>query len=52
VTITTSGKSEERFVLVREANSVAAFDPDGGLIARAGDGPDGEPSLLAGVRLR
>ncbi len=52
VTIATPGKPDERFVLVREANAVAAFDLDGRLIARAGDGPDGEPMLLGGAMLR
>lgn len=35
VTITSPGKPDQRFVLLREANGVAAFDADGNLIARA-----------------
>jgi hypothetical protein len=52
VRITAPGTTEQQFVLVREADAVAAYDANGLLIARAGDGPDGEPALLAGVIAR
>jgi hypothetical protein len=52
VRITSPGTTEQHFVLVREADAVAAYDANGVLIARAGDGPDGEPALLAGVMAR
>ena len=52
VRITAPGMPEQRFVLVREPDAVAAYDEYGLLIARAGDGPDGEPTLLAGATLR
>lgn len=48
VTITAPGAPEQRFVLVRETDAVAAYDADGLLIARVGDGQDGEPALVAG----
>ena len=48
VRITAPGAPEQRLVLVREADAVAAYDANGLLIARAGDGPDGEPALVAG----
>jgi len=47
VLITAPGVPEQRFVLVRESDAVAAYDANGLLIARVGDGPDGEPALLA-----
>lgn len=37
----------ERLVLVREGATLAAYDADGALVARVGDGPDGAPRLLA-----
>jgi len=49
VRISAAGKPEEHFVLVREVDAVAAYDADGVLIARVGDGPDGQPMLLAGT---
>ncbi len=52
VYVTVPGKPDQHLVLVREADAVAAYDANGLLIARAGDGPDGEPMLLAGVALR
>lgn len=47
VRIEAEGQPERRFVLVRAPDSVSAFDEHGALIARVGDGPDGEPALLA-----
>ena len=47
VRITAPGVPEQRFVLVRESDAIAAYDEHGLLIARVGDGPDGEPALLA-----
>ncbi len=38
---------ERRLVLVREGATLAAYDADGDLVARVGDGPDGAPRLLA-----
>jgi hypothetical protein len=52
VVMTAPGQAEERFTLVREPESIAAYDADGVLVARVGDGPDGEPALLAGVLAR
>lgn len=52
VYVTAPGKPDQHLVLVREADAVAAYDANGLLIARAGDGPDGEPMLLAGVAAR
>jgi len=37
----------QRLVLVREGATVAAYDGDGALVARVGDGPDGAPQVLA-----
>jgi len=47
VLITAPGVPDQRFVLVREPDAIAAYDEHGLLIARVGDGPDGEPALLA-----
>jgi hypothetical protein len=47
VHITAPGVPDQKFVLVREPDSIAAYDTNGLLIARVGDGPDGEPALLA-----
>jgi hypothetical protein len=52
VYVTAPGKPDQHLVLVREAFAVAAYDANGLLIARAGDGPDGEPMLLAGTMAR
>jgi hypothetical protein len=52
VLITAPGVPDQRFVLVREPFAVAAYDEHGLLIARVGDGPDGEPALLAQVAAR
>jgi len=52
VQMTAPGKPDQHLVLVREADSVAAYDANGLLIARVGDGPDGEPMLLAGAAPR
>jgi hypothetical protein len=38
---------ESRLVLKREGKTLAAYDADGALVARVGDGPDGTPRLLA-----
>lgn len=46
VLLTTPGQPPQRFSLVREANGVGLLDASGVEIARAGDGPDGEPALL------
>jgi hypothetical protein len=46
VLITAPGRPAQRFSLVREADSIALHDARGVEIARAGDGPDGEPALL------
>jgi len=47
VVVTKPGQAERRFTLTRDAESVAAFDESGALLGRVGDGPDGEPALLA-----
>jgi hypothetical protein len=52
VRITAPGVPEQRFVLVREADAIAAYDTDGKLVARAGEGSDGEPTLLGAVIAR
>jgi len=52
VRITVPGKPDQYLTLVRETDSVAAYDASGILIARAGDGPDGQPALLAGALAR
>jgi uncharacterized protein DUF3332 len=46
VVVTAPGHPARRFSLVREVNGVALLDASGVEIARAGDGPDGEPALL------
>jgi hypothetical protein len=43
---------DQQFVLVRETDAIAAYDANGLLIARVGDGPDGEPALLAKAMVR
>ena len=52
VHITAPGVPDQQFVLVRESDAIAAYDANGLLIARAGDGPDGEPALLAKAIVR
>ena len=52
VRITAPGVPEQRFVLVREADAIAAYDTDGKLVARSGEGSDGEPTLLGAVIAR
>jgi hypothetical protein len=52
VRVTSPGVAEQRFVLVRESDAIAAYDTNGLLIARVGDGPDGEPALLAKALVR
>lgn len=52
VQITAPGVPDQKFVLVREPDSIAAYDENGFLIARVGDGPDGEPALLSAAILR
>lgn len=52
VVLTAPGVAEERFRLVREVAGIAAYDANGILMARVGDGPDGEPALLAGAFAR
>jgi hypothetical protein len=47
VVVTKPGEPEHRFKLVREQDAVAAFDADGKLLGRVGDGIDGRPTLLA-----
>ena len=46
VLITAPGQPAKRFSLVREADGIALLDAGGVEIARAGEGPDGEPALL------
>ena len=46
VVVTAPGYAEKRFSLVREVDGVALLDASGVEIARAGDGPGGEPALL------
>jgi len=52
VRITAPGVPDQQLVLVRETDAIAAYDEYGLLIARVGDGPDGEAMLLAGATLR
>ncbi len=52
VVVNTPGEPEQRFTLVREADSVSAFDSNGVLLGKVGDGPDGQPALLAGALAR
>ncbi len=52
VRVTAPGVPDQHFVLVREADAIAAYDAHGFLIARVGDGPDGEPALLAKAIVR
>jgi len=52
VVLTRAGMPEERLRLVREPEAIAAYGADGILVARVGDGPDGEPALLAGALAR
>ncbi|MBM4337549.1 MAG: DUF3332 family protein [Deltaproteobacteria bacterium] len=52
VRITAPGVPEQRFVLVHEVDAIAAYDADGKLVARAGEGSDGEPTLLGAVIAR
>lgn len=47
VRMSAPGKPDQHFVLVRETDAVAAYDASGFLLARVGDGPNGEPALLA-----
>ncbi len=52
VRMSAPGKPDQHFVLVRETDAVAAYDANGLLLARVGDGPDGEPALLAAAIVR
>lgn len=49
VVVNTPGEPEQRFTLVRDADSVSAFDANGVLLGKVGDGPNGEPAFLAGA---
>ncbi len=51
VSIRAEGKPEFRFYVVREGDTVAAFDPSGTLLGRVGLTPGGEPMLLEGGTL-
>jgi hypothetical protein len=52
VVLAREGVPEERLKIVPESESLAAYDVNGALVARVGDGPDGEPMLLAGAGVR
>ena len=49
VVVNAPNQPEQRFKLVRDADSVSAFDQNGVLLGKVGDGPDGQPMLLAGA---
>jgi hypothetical protein len=47
VVVSKPGESDRRFKLVREADAVVAYDEQGALLGRVGDGVTGQPALLA-----
>ena len=42
----------DRWGEAHHADAIAAYDTDGKLVARAGEGSDGEPTLLGAVIAR
>jgi hypothetical protein len=52
VVVTAPGQPDQRFTLVRDSESVSAFDENGVLLGRVGDDTIGQPALLAGAFAR